>query len=100
MAAPKPKKEADPYADWSEEDKADWEASAPQRERLKGEITDGIVDRLKDLFFNDPEGGEVTDPPEGEGAGAGDAGPVGDIIEKAVPFWDRQLFGRKGKVAG
>jgi len=93
--APKPKEDPDaPDAGWSDEEKADWEQSAKSRERLKAELTDGIVSQLKDLFFNDPGGGELTDPPEPTGGT-----PVPEEVKPYVPFWDRQLFGKKAKAA-
>jgi hypothetical protein len=83
--------ETDPYADWSDDEKAEWDASTRQRERLKAEMSDGIVDKLKDLLFSEEEGGEVTDD-EATDDGTG----MVEEVKKAVPFWDRQLFGKKG----
>jgi len=89
---PAPKKKSEPPEpdapdkDWSDEEKADWEASRRQRERMSGEITSSIVDKLKDIFFNEEEGGEVTEEEE-------EAIPV--EAAKHAPFWEKQIFGRK-----
>ncbi len=81
--------EEDPFKDWSAEEKADWEATSKSRERLKAEISGSIVEKLQDLFFNDPEGGEMTDPDPDP-----DPDP-GKVEGPKVPWFDKQLFGRK-----
>jgi hypothetical protein len=95
--APTPAKAApppDPYADWTEEEKAEYAAGEKFRKRHAAEVADEIFERL----FAEPEGGgtigpdgKAIEPTPGAPGGAPPAHKAG------VPWFDRPLFQRKPK---
>lgn len=94
-----PKAGTDPYGDWTDEEKAEWDAGAKSRGRLLDEMSDGLFERL----FGDEKGGAITDPDgtdaegaPGTGKGASDKhdDPAATGAAK-VPWWEKTLFGKK-----
>lgn len=88
-----PKKDDDPYADWSDDEKAEWESSSKQRARHTEEIRGGILEGIKEMFFNDEDGGAVDDE-DGDDEEAGDKDPP---VKSNVPWFERTIFGKKAK---
>lgn len=89
----------DPYADWTDEEKAEWDAGKKFRDRHAAETSAGLLESIKDLLFNDPAGGGVDDPDgdDDTDAGAGDAGGgAGDGSGQPwVPWFERKIGGQK-----
>ncbi len=83
-------KTADPYADWSDEDRAAWDASAKHRERHNAELRSGLLEDLKGLLFSDPQGGGMEDPD-----GDDDTDPPPDAGPPDVPWYERTILGRR-----
>lgn len=89
----------DPYGDWSDEDRAEWDAGEKFRKRHADEVAGAIFEKL----FGTPEGGENTDPdgkgeeepPSSGGAGGGSS----SSSSSREPWFERRLFARKAKPA-
>ncbi|MGD0220635.1 MAG: hypothetical protein ABSC73_09315 [Acidimicrobiales bacterium] len=86
---------ADPWADWTDDEKAEYAASEKFRKRHASEVADEIFERL----FGTPEGGETVGP---DGADAeptpGAVGkPGAAAVTPGTPWFDRPLFSRKAK---
>jgi hypothetical protein len=92
MATKKDDKPADPYADWSPEEKEEWERGAKFRARATEEMSGGITESIKGLLFNDKDGGGVDDP-DGDDTDAGDK--PADEPGPWVPWWERKIGGKK-----
>jgi hypothetical protein len=92
--AGEPAAPADPYADWTDEEKAEWQAG----EKFRARHADELVDRILDAVFAEPEGGGTVGP-DGKAAEPAPGAPAGapPAAKAGVPWWDRRVFGLKRK---
>jgi len=90
----KPVPPPDPYADWTDDEKAEYAAGEKFRKRHAAEVADEIFERL----FGEPEGGakigpdgKALEPPPAANGGAPPA------AKSRLPWYDRPLFQPKPK---
>jgi hypothetical protein len=84
----------DSFEGWTDEEKAEWEASAKYRERA----ADDMAARLFDKLFAEPEGGGVVGP-DGKAAEPTPGAPAGAPPAGLAsgPWWDRKIIGLRRK---
>ena len=98
----KPVPPPDPYADWTDDEKAEYAAGEKFRKRHAAEVADEIFERL----FGEPEGGakigpdgKALEPTPGAPGGAPPAanGGAPPAAKSRLPWYDRPLFQPKPK---
>jgi hypothetical protein len=84
----------DPFEGWTDEEKAEWQASAKFRERA----ADDMAARLFDKLFAEPEGGAVIGP-DGKAVEPTPGAPTGapPAAKPGAPWWERQVIGLRRK---